>query len=165
MSLTSKGPSRYVVLAAIDASPDATRVLAEAVQLAHAVRHAELHVVYAPDRIAEADRSNTPFNLEEHSGYLEQRTRETAERLRRPVVGHLIADDTPVSAILGVAAKIDADLVVVGTRDRRGPERWLLGSVAQQVMQRAPCPVLVVRKKGGRAHLQDEPEGSGLVRP
>ena len=38
-----------------------------------------------------------------------------------------------------------ADLVVVGTHGRRGPGRWLLGSVAEAIVRRAPCSVLVAR--------------------
>lgn len=39
----------------------------------------------------------------------------------------------------------DFDLVVMGTLGRTGIKRVLLGSVAQEVIKRAPCPVLVVR--------------------
>ena len=41
----------------------------------------------------------------------------------------------------------DFDLVVMGTLGRTGIKRVLLGSVAQEVIKRAPCPVLVVRGK------------------
>jgi nucleotide-binding universal stress UspA family protein len=41
--------------------------------------------------------------------------------------------------------KLDADLVVVGTRGRTGLTRVLLGSVAESVVRLAPCSVLVVR--------------------
>lgn len=40
------------------------------------------------------------------------------------------------------------DLVVVGTRGRRGLPRALLGSVAEKIVRTAPCPVLVVRGSG-----------------
>jgi len=39
----------------------------------------------------------------------------------------------------------EADLVVIGTHGRRGLQRLLLGSGAEQVLRLAPVPVLVVR--------------------
>ena len=53
----------------------------------------------------------------------------------------------PSPVILEVAAELDAGLVVLGTHGRRGPSRWLLGSVAEEVVRRAPCPVLTVRQQ------------------
>jgi nucleotide-binding universal stress UspA family protein len=38
----------------------------------------------------------------------------------------------------------DADLLVIGTHGRGGLERFLLGSVADEVLRNAPCPVLTV---------------------
>jgi nucleotide-binding universal stress UspA family protein len=39
------------------------------------------------------------------------------------------------------------DLVVMGTHGRSGFEHILLGSVAEKIIRRAPCPVLTVRPK------------------
>jgi nucleotide-binding universal stress UspA family protein len=39
----------------------------------------------------------------------------------------------------------DRDLIVMGTHGRQGLQKLLLGSIAQSVLQRAPCPVLVAR--------------------
>ncbi|MEM1116391.1 MAG: universal stress protein, partial [Bacteroidota bacterium] len=48
-------------------------------------------------------------------------------------------------AILDVAYDEEADLIVMGTHGRTGWRRGLLGSVAEAVTRRAPCPVLTVR--------------------
>ena len=50
----------------------------------------------------------------------------------------------PWDAIAEIAVEIGARLVVMGTHGRRGPSRWLLGSVAERTVRAAPCPVLVV---------------------
>jgi len=52
----------------------------------------------------------------------------------------------PAPVILEAAENSAADLIVLGTHGRRGPRRWLLGSVAEEVVRRAPCPVLTVRE-------------------
>ena len=43
------------------------------------------------------------------------------------------------------ATNWEADLVVVGTHGRRGFERMLVGSGAEQIIRLAPVPVLVIR--------------------
>lgn len=45
-------------------------------------------------------------------------------------------------------AAANADLVVMATHGRTGLERFFLGSVAEKVIRRAPCPVLTVRSFG-----------------
>lgn len=42
----------------------------------------------------------------------------------------------------------DVDLITLGTHGRRGLRKLFLGSVAQEVLQRAVCPVLIVRQDG-----------------
>lgn len=39
------------------------------------------------------------------------------------------------------------DLLVVGTHGRRGPSRWLLGSVAEELVRTSRVPVLTVRSE------------------
>ena len=51
--------------------------------------------------------------------------------------------DLPARALLDAAAH--TDLLVVGARGVGGFKGLLLGSVSQQVMRHAPCPVIVVR--------------------
>lgn len=50
---------------------------------------------------------------------------------------------------VATAAKLwNADVVVVGTHGRRGVDRLLLGSGAEEVIRQSPVPVLVVRGPG-----------------
>jgi nucleotide-binding universal stress UspA family protein len=51
----------------------------------------------------------------------------------------------PVTEILRVAESEHCDLIVMGTHGRTGLRRVLMGSVAEHVMRKAPCPVLTVR--------------------
>jgi nucleotide-binding universal stress UspA family protein len=141
-------PVRYVILAAIDDSPMADAVLTQAAALTRAMPGAELHVLHAVTRAANADVTNVPFvtEFERHRVFIDRCAHDVAKRTSARVVAHLLEHD-PSSAILQIAASVDADIVVVGTADKGALERVLVGSVAQQVMRKAPCPVLVVRPK------------------
>ncbi len=59
-----------------------------------------------------------------------------------PRVGIEVVGGRPVEALLGVAARVGADLVVAGTAGRTGMARALLGSVAEALVRQSPIPVL-----------------------
>ena len=52
-----------------------------------------------------------------------------------------------VGTILAFAAEAGTDLIVLGTHGRTGFERFMLGSVTEKVVRRAPCPVLTVPRR------------------
>jgi nucleotide-binding universal stress UspA family protein len=57
---------------------------------------------------------------------------------------HVLQGDV-ASQIVQCAVDGGHDLIVMGTHGRTGPSHLLLGSIAEKVMRRAPCPVLTVR--------------------
>ncbi len=52
--------------------------------------------------------------------------------------------DAPAHGIAQLGSDLGADLIVVGTHNRKGLERFLLGSVAEGTVRYARCPVLVI---------------------
>ncbi len=52
---------------------------------------------------------------------------------------------SPAGTVVDMTEKVEADLVVVGTRGLSGVRRLLLGSVAERVLRLAPVPVFVAR--------------------
>jgi nucleotide-binding universal stress UspA family protein len=60
-------------------------------------------------------------------------------------VEHRLEEGGPAEEILRVAAALPCDLIVMGTHGRTGLGRVLMGSVAEDVLRRAPCPVVTVR--------------------
>ena len=50
----------------------------------------------------------------------------------------------PASEIIDVAREVDADVIVIPSRGKSGLLRWVIGSVAERVVRRAQCPVLVL---------------------
>ena len=57
---------------------------------------------------------------------------------------HLLVGD-PATEILQIAEEQKCDMIVMGTHGHRGLTRLLMGSVAEQIIRRAPCPVLTVK--------------------
>ena len=53
----------------------------------------------------------------------------------------------PADEILGLAADVAAELIIVGSHGFRGVDRLLFGSVSEAVVRGAHCPVLVVRPR------------------
>jgi nucleotide-binding universal stress UspA family protein len=54
----------------------------------------------------------------------------------------------PFLSIIEDAREADIDLIVLGTHGRSGLKNLLIGSVAEKVVRKAPCPVLTVRPEG-----------------
>jgi nucleotide-binding universal stress UspA family protein len=75
-------------------------------------------------------------------------------------VRYLVAEGNPAAAILRAARESHSDLIVMGTHGRTGLTRLVMGSVAEEVVRKAPCPVLTVRADG-----HPGPGGDGLVNP
>lgn len=70
-----------------------------------------------------------------------------------------LVDLSPAGALTDAAEEWGADLIVLGTRGQGGFRRLLLGSVAEQVVRHAPCPVLTL----GRAAFADSARQNGIA--
>lgn len=68
----------------------------------------------------------------------------TQERGTVPVVYSQTDSASPRAAIVDHATEHEIDLVVMGTHGRKGMDRLLSGSVAEEVVRQAPCPVFTV---------------------
>jgi universal stress protein A len=51
----------------------------------------------------------------------------------------------PIAAILHVAKQEACDMIVMATHGRQGLSRFFMGSIAEEVVRRASCPVLTVK--------------------
>lgn len=56
-----------------------------------------------------------------------------------------VTTGVPSEAILGYARESGVDIIVMATHGRTGVERFIIGSVAEKVVRRAPVPVVTVR--------------------
>ncbi len=57
-------------------------------------------------------------------------------------------EGTPFVEIVRYAKTHEIDLIVLGTHGRSGLTHVLLGSVAERVVRKAPCPVMTIRPEG-----------------
>lgn len=64
----------------------------------------------------------------------------------------------PVVGIVDLARRLEADLIVMASRGRKGLARRVLGSTAEAVVRAAACPVMVARVGHGRV-IEYGPEG------
>lgn len=62
-------------------------------------------------------------------------------------VQYQVAEGDPAAAIVRAAKETNCDLIVMGTHGRTGLSRFLMGSVAEQVVRLAPCLVMTVRNQ------------------
>jgi nucleotide-binding universal stress UspA family protein len=140
-----------VVLAAVDTSPGASRVIDAAARLARRNwNHAQLNILHVYktgmfDR-APPGGGHASELKDEARNYLEHHVRMARRQTVVPVAGQFAIGD-PADEIVRVADSLSADVIVMGTHDSVGLERLLLGSVAEAVVRRARCSVFVVRSK------------------
>jgi nucleotide-binding universal stress UspA family protein len=138
------------IVVGIDGSDRSRRALEWA--LSHAPGDARLRLVHAYDVgvASAAARMGGLLELED----LEKHAREHAEQVVADLLAavqvpagveierDLVQTTQPAEALLDRAR--DADLLVVGSRGHGGFTGLLLGSVSQQCVQHAPCPVVVL---------------------
>lgn len=135
------------VVVATDGSTSVERAVTVAADLARRFE-ADLHAVYVLDRRSYQD---APDDMEaDLRGSLEERGEDAletlADRVGNGTVTTAIREGRPPEEIVGYAREVEADVVATGTRGRHGEGRFILGSVAEEVVRMAPMPVLTVRR-------------------
>lgn len=134
------------ILVPIDFSPGSERALDHACDLA-AKLGASIHLINAiGGALPELSVALTTAMVETmvHARHDELTKLAAARKPAANIDKLIVKDGDPRDAILEAIAETGAGLVVMGSHGRRGVSRWVLGSVAEDVVRRAPCPVLVV---------------------
>lgn len=132
------------ILCPVDFSESNERALAYASALAKE-NDAELHIVYAyeePLAYTEGGFGGyvPPADMAPDKARLETVAPKPGVRFRR---AFLIG--TPSTVLLEYVSAKDIDLIVMGTHGRTGIGRLLMGSVAEAIVRKAPCPVLTLK--------------------
>jgi len=159
------------LLFAHDFSPSSKRALAYAVDLVERTG-ATLHLAYVEEvpenPMSEGKRSPLPTYK------LRDRFKERCQESLAPydlsgdsdrLVYHADRSDAVAPSLLQTAESTDADLIVMGTHGRRGVQRAIYGSVAEEVLRTAPCPVLTARQREDEADRSPDGRVDQIVVP
>lgn len=144
------------ILVPIDGSPTSEHALAEAVKLAK-LCSATVRLVHVVDPLSHVTGFERP---DVYVSEIVPAMRRAAEALLGKARDGVAAGGVPAETalveslgervsevVLDQARSWPADLIVIGTHGRRGVDRVLMGSDAEQVARRSPVPVLLVRSR------------------
>ena len=140
------------ILVPLDFSRHADFVLEWATHLAkeHSSRLLLLHAYHLPVEFQQLEGAYLPQDFwASVKAEAEQNLQRYAEPLRAQglSVDLLVREGYPATVIEQEAVDQRADLIVIGTRGLSGLKHLLLGSIAERVVQKAPCPVLTVKTR------------------
>ncbi len=151
---------------AFESASDTALETAVAVAEAEGRRVVALHVVEPIDIPVPYLMTLPPFDPEDLTGRVEQTmARWATTYAERVPVGTEVRLGNAAARILDVAGEINPGLIVQASHGRRGLERWLLGSVAEAIVRKAPCPVLTLRVGARSLVAADDRPGLAVPRP
>jgi universal stress protein A len=128
------------------ASSDAALRLAAALAKDHDAQILLLHVIEPPPVGSSGAVPAPPPGLPPSRAEVQQHLAQLAATLPElRTECRVIEEVSAADAILDVARETGCDVIVMGTHGRSGLARLLMGSVAEQVVRRATCPVLTVK--------------------
>lgn len=124
--------------------------MAQAVANRFGSRVTLLRAVHLPPYIGDGlDFTDLYTNLDQS---MQQEAREYLAQTQKKLAAagidadfHLVVGEPPADAILLAADELGADAIVMSTHGRSGMMRWVFGSVADRVLQRATVPILLSR--------------------
>ncbi len=143
------------ILVPIDGSPTSDHALAEAGQLAR-LTGAQVRLLHIMDPVAHVSGFERPETVRQDVLPL---ARQNAQALLDKARSQLTDAGVPTDAeliesrdasvarlVVEHAGQWGASVIVLGTQGRRGIERMLMGSDAEQIARHASVPVLLVRR-------------------
>ena len=147
------------ILIALDYSPSAQLVAESGYELARAMRARTILLHVVSDAPYYSSLKYSPIMGFENSSSIDIVQTDTAERLRivshnylQKAKQHLGSDTIKTivkngecgETILSTARELNADIIVMGTHSRRGFEKMLLGSIAEDVLRKSLIPVFII---------------------
>jgi len=143
-------PALKKILCAVDLSDQSKQVAEYALMLAE-MSGASIVVIYAAPTLTQYTGFHVPPNTIDNfvgeivSGAERSMADFVAETFPNSDTKGIIVVGYAAEEILTMAEQEQVDLIVMGTRGRKGIDRLLFGSVAERVVKSASCPVLTIR--------------------
>lgn len=148
----AKAVALQPIVFATDFSPASEPAFRKALEMARK-EGAELIVAHVYEPPADMSHSGVADDFIEAE--IEERVKKDVELKLEPVLarvraegvkarGEILAGHAP-KELAALAEKSDAAMLVLGTHGRTGLKKLVMGSIANQVVATAPCPVLTVR--------------------
>jgi nucleotide-binding universal stress UspA family protein len=164
------------LLVAVDGSPGAAQALDEAISLARLTGAAivPVRVIPKPEHFGFDPLLATTLGARPDEGadahalaVAEQYVNEVARKLRAHglTASPKVMVGAPAERIVAAADEVDADVIVMSTRAYLEPLRSLIGSTADEVVQTARRPVLLVRRTDGVAASGRQTPGTVAYQP
>jgi len=142
------------LLVPTDFSEDSKQAARYAVELAKRFQ-AEVHCIHVVDIPADLLSTSDYYMTGPSEQFIDQIRVESKKNLDAFAVKNLegaqvqtaFLEGSPFVEIIRYARDQQIDLVVIATHGRTGLKHVLFGSVAEKVVRKAPCPVLVVKRE------------------
>ncbi len=109
-----------------------------------------LHVIPNLNYYTPYESFLTPENLIALESSIETEVGKDFEKIMKKIdmpVKKVIKSGAPFVEIIEYVKAESMDLIVMGTHGRSGIEHILIGSVAEKVVRKSPCPVLTIRPR------------------
>lgn len=142
------------ILVAVDDSPISYAAIEHAEQLAK-IMNSQVTVlsVLAVDPMVGVDFYKIAPSITEYVMAAEKNAQGRLDDIQQTLAQHgvhattkIARESSTATAILKVAEEIQADLIIMGSHGHKGLKKWVLGSVAQEVLSNSHYPVLVVKQ-------------------
>ncbi len=140
-------PTRILVAVDLDDTARATWNVAASMLQNPSAAISVVHVIRATEREVRGGSDDIAARVEHEHNRVQHLLTEAldgASAAQDRIDLYVVVGD-PAAEILQLAVDLTADLIVVGTNDRSGLARIVIGSVASEIFRRAPCSVLVAR--------------------
>lgn len=129
----------------------------------HGARLIVLHVAPPPQKVGYDGKPLVPGLPEGYQNDLENRLTQFRAQVTDVSVETRLEEGFAATEILRIARETPCDLIVLATHGRTGLWRLLMGSVAEQVVRKARCPVLAVKAPSSQQHQVDGHDGHEAV--